>query len=618
MNVFELFAKLSLDSSEYEKGLDDAKSAGSGFGSALATSARVGLTAVTAVGTAVAVAGTRFVDGASDVAQYGDNIDKMSQKLGISAEAYQEWDAVMQHSGASIESLQPAMKALATQAQTGNEAFQQLGISEEEVLSLSQEDLFSRVIAGLQSMEEGTERTYIATQLLGRGSTELGALLNTSAEETQAMRDRVHELGGVMSDEAVKASAGFQDQLQDMQTAFAGLKRGMMSNFLPSLTMVMSGLTGVFAGDYDQGLDQISEGIDQVISNISDMMPRLIEIGGRIIESLAEAIITNLPKLLPALVNVVMSIANMLIENLPLLIETGMQVILQIAMGIAQALPDLMPTIVDVIITIVETLIDNVDLLIEASIALILGLAEGLINALPRRLARIPEIIVKIEETLIRNVPKLNESAREIILGLAKGILSFISKMGEVALDLIVALAQGIVDLKDRIFDSAVNIMENFKDGILGFVDSAKTWGHDLINNFIGGIKDKINDVVNTCKDIANTIADYLGFSEPSKGALSDFHTFAPDMIDLFTSGLEAGKAQLEDTLNDVISMPVVDAGDNMTYNQSSGSAGSGDMMSMIANALSGMIVQVNIGNEALDGMISKSIQRTAYVSGGR
>ena len=115
-----------MDSSEYEKGLDDAKSAGSGFGSALATSARVGLTAVTAVGTAVAVAGTRFVDGASDVAQYGDNIDKMSQKLGISAEAYQEWDAVMQHSGASIESLQPAMKALATQAQTGNEAFQQL------------------------------------------------------------------------------------------------------------------------------------------------------------------------------------------------------------------------------------------------------------------------------------------------------------------------------------------------------------------------------------------------------------------------------------------------------------------------------------------------------------
>lgn len=619
MNVFELFAKLSLDSSEYEQGLDDAKSAGSNFGSVLATSARVGLTAVTAMGTAAVVAGSQFVDSANELAQYGDNIDKMSQKIGISAEAYQEWDAVMQHCGASIDQLRPAMKTLATEAQTGNEAFQQLGISEEEVATLSQEDLFSRVIAGLQSMEEGTERTYIASQLLGRGSTELGALLNTSAEETQAMRDRVHELGGVMSDEAVKAAAGFQDQLQDMQTSFAGLKRSMMGNFLPSLTTVMSGLTEVFAGNYDQGLDQISEGIDAVVANLSEVMPRLIEIGGKIIESLAEAIIVNLPNILPALVNVVMGIANMIIENLPLLIETGMQMILQIALGIAEALPDLMPTIVDVVITIVETLLDNIDLLIEASVAIIVGLAEGLINALPRLIARIPEIIIKIVETLINNVPKLNDAAREIIASLVKGLLSLLGKLGEAALEIILALAQGIVDLKDKIFESATDIMTSFGDGILGFIDKAKTWGHDLINNFIGGIKDKINDVVSTCKDIAGTIADYLGFSEPEKGPLSDFHTYAPDMIDLFTSGLEASKSQLEDTMNDVLSMPAIDAGADIAYNSNIGTSNNNsDMMNMITEALRNIMVQVRIGDEPFDDMVSTSIQRTAYRTGGR
>ncbi len=619
MNVFELFAKLSLDSSEYEQGLDDAKSAGSNFGSVLATSARVGLAAVTAMGTAAVVAGSQFIDSANELAQYGDNIDKMSQKIGISAEAYQEWDAVMQHCGASIDQLRPAMKTLATEAQTGNEAFQQLGISEEEVATLSQEDLFSRVIAGLQSMGESTERTYIASQLLGRGATELGALLNTSAEDTQAMRDRVHELGGVMSDEAVKAAAGFQDQLQDMQTSFAGLKRSMMSNFLPSLTTVMSGLTEVFAGNYDQGLDQISEGIDTVVANLSEVMPRLIELGGRIIESLAEAIIVNLPNILPALVNVVMSIANMIIENLPLLIETGMQMILQIALGIAEALPDLMPTIVDVIITIIETLLDNIDLLIEASVAIIVGLAEGLINALPRLIARIPEIIIKIVETLINNVPKLNDAAREIIASLVNGLLSLLGKLGEAALEIILALAQGIVDLKDKIFESATDIMTSFGDGILGFIDSAKEWGHDLINNFIGGIKDKINDVVSTCKDIAGTIADYLGFSEPEKGPLSDFHTYAPDMIDLFTSGIKAGQAQLEDTMNDVLSMPAIDAGADIAYNSNIGTLNNNsDIMNMIAEALRNIMVQVRIGDEPFDDMVSTSIQRTAYRSGGR
>lgn len=618
MDVFELFAKLSLDSSEYEQGLNDAKESGSSFGSTLATSAKVGLTAIGAVGTAAVVLGDQFLDSAGDLAAYGDNIDKMSQKIGISAEAYQEWDAVMQHCGASIDQLRPAMKTLATEAQTGNEAFQQLGISEEEVATLSQEDLFARVIAGLQSMEEGTERTYIASQLLGRGATELGALLNTSAEDTQAMRDRVHELGGVMSDEAVKAAAGFQDQLQDMQTAFAGLKRGMMSNFLPSLTTVMSGLTEIFAGNYDDGINQITEGINEVITNISNALPALIEVGGSIIEALAEAIIVNLPNIMPALVDLVLNIANMIIENLPLLIETGLQMILQIALGIAEALPNLIPTIVDVVVTIVETLIDNIDLLIDASVALIIGLAQGLINALPRLIEKAPEIVIKLVEAIIRLAPKLVEAALQLIVSLANGIIQFIPKALEAAGNVVTAIYDKITGLKDKLFEAAENIMNFFKDGILGFIDKAKTWGHDLIDNFIGGIKDKISAVVDTCKSIAGTIADYLGFSEPEKGPLSDFHTYAPDMIDLFTSGLEAGKSQLEDTMNNVLSIPAVNANKNYGVNEAGTSGNNFDIMKIVTEALQGITVNVTIGDEGFDNMVSTSIQRTNYLSGGR
>jgi hypothetical protein len=57
------------------------------------------------------------------VASYGDNIDKMSQKMGMSASAYQEWDAVMQHSGTSMETMKSSMKTLANAAETGNDAF---------------------------------------------------------------------------------------------------------------------------------------------------------------------------------------------------------------------------------------------------------------------------------------------------------------------------------------------------------------------------------------------------------------------------------------------------------------------------------------------------------------
>ena len=97
--------------------------ASSSFGSALSTGLKAAGVAAAAVAAAVAGATKAFINGANDVAAYGDNIDKMSQKMGISAEAYQEWDFVMQHCGTSMDSLRTGMKTLANAATTGNEAF---------------------------------------------------------------------------------------------------------------------------------------------------------------------------------------------------------------------------------------------------------------------------------------------------------------------------------------------------------------------------------------------------------------------------------------------------------------------------------------------------------------
>lgn len=249
--------KSGLGDESQAAGATAGKSFGSGFGSVIGGTTKLMAGAVAAGGAAITALGASFVSSAGDVASYGDNIDKMSQKMGLTAEAYQEWDAVMQHSGTSMETMKASMKTLANAAETNNKAFGELGITQEQLATMSQQDLFEATIAGLQNVTDDTQRTYLAGKLLGKGATELGALLNTSAEDTQAMRDRVRELGGVMSEDAVKAAAAYQDQLQDMQTAFQGISRNMMSEFLPSITTVMSGLTEIFSGNSEAGLSMI-------------------------------------------------------------------------------------------------------------------------------------------------------------------------------------------------------------------------------------------------------------------------------------------------------------------------------------------------------------------------
>lgn len=253
------------------------EAAGQEGGAALGSGLVKGIAAGSvAVAGAVAGVGAALVSTAGKTAEYGDQIDKASQKLGVSSTFYQEWEAVLQHSGTSMDRMSATFKKLATASQDASDdqvkAFEAIGLSMDQVKNMSTEELFTNVISGLQGMEEGTERTALATELLGKGAMEMGALLNTSAEDTQGMIDRVHELGGVMGEDAVKAAAEYQDQLQDMKTSFAGIKNGLASELLPTMSDFM-GKVADFVVNAD--LSPLTDTLSAAFSALGDFVGSL-------------------------------------------------------------------------------------------------------------------------------------------------------------------------------------------------------------------------------------------------------------------------------------------------------------------------------------------------------
>ena len=529
MDLFDLVAKISLDSSEYEKGLGDAGEKAKGLGDKLKTGLKAGGIALGAITTATVGLSTALVKSTSDVASYGDNIDKMSQKMGLSIEAYQEWDAIMQHSGASIDSMQRGMTTLSAAVENGSDAFAALGISLEDASSMSQEELFSATITALQNMESGTERTVLAQKLLGGSAKELGALLNTSAEDTEKMRQRVHELGGVMSEEAVKSAAAYQDSLQDMQTAFSGLSRGLVTDFLPGITTVMDGLTEIFSGDGETGLAMISSGIDGLMAQITEKLPEFINVGLGIIESLANAIIENIPELAGSAIEIISSLVMNIIDNLPKLIDAAVQIIFALTDGIINAIPQLIPAIVAVVLTIVSKLTEpnTIMQLIAAAFEIINAVAQGLISAIP---------------VIIRTMPT-------IMLNIIEGILRFLPQILTSGVQLVSELAIGIIRGGAEVINGFVQLFNNVGDLINERVQNAKQWGIDLIANFINGIVARAQALWNTLKDIGQGVRDLIGFSEPKEGPLSNFHTYAPDMMKLFAKGIKDNEHLVTDQL---------------------------------------------------------------------
>lgn len=339
MNLFELAAKITLDSKEYESGIKKASESGGKFANALQTAGKTAKVAFSAIATAVGTATVAIAAGVTKTAEYADNIDKMSQKLGLSAEAYQEWDFIAQHSGTNIDGLQASMKTLANAAQGGNEAFKKLGLSLEDVQGMSQEDLFSTVISRLQDMGESTERTAIASDLLGRSATELAPLLNTSAEATEEMRNQAHELGAVMSDDAVKAGAAFQDSLQNLKAAFSGLQNNLLGSFMPAITSVMDGITALVTGD-GHGIDLINKGVGEFLQKLIDSIPKVADAAISMIESFLGVIIDNLPQIIESGIKIVIKLAEGLLKAIPKLVANIPQIIKAIVKGFAEALPE--------------------------------------------------------------------------------------------------------------------------------------------------------------------------------------------------------------------------------------------------------------------------------------
>jgi hypothetical protein len=536
-----------IDGEASSAGASAGKKMGSSLGGALGGALKTGAALTAALGTAAVGAGTALTGAVSSVAAYGDNIDKMSQKMNMTAEAYQEWDAVMQHSGTSMETMKASMKTLANAAETNNKAFKEIGITEKDLQTLNQQELFEKTIAGLQNMTDDTQRTYIAGKLLGRGATELGALLNTSAEDTQAMRDRVHELGGVMSDEAVKNAAAFQDSLQDMQTTFAGVKNSVMSEMLPSFTSVMDGLSSLVIGE-EGAKEKIVSGIQGIVDNITEAMPKLIdgfstiaqalmEVAPELIGSLAEGIISAIPELLPSLIQLVGEIGSKLIELLPQLIEVGMQVILELANGIAQALPELIPTIVDTMLMIVDTLIANIDQLVDAAIAIMTGLAEGLINALPELIDRLPEIIIAIVEGLVENAPKLLEAAVEIIVALATGLIESLPELLESLPEIISAIVEGIISLASDMIEAGKSLVDGLWEGI------KKNWDN------------LVKSVTDLGKKLVDKVKGFFEIGSPSKLFRDEVGKWIPEGIAV---GIEANADSVNGAVDELVSDAMV------------------------------------------------------------
>lgn len=196
-------------------------------------------TVCTAAVGAIAVATQQLVAKTMDA---GDRVDKMSQKIGMSRQSFQQWDYILSQSGTDIEKMQVGMKTMSQQmvasTKSGSEAekmFKRLGVSvkNNDGTFKSQEQAFEEVIRAFQKMPDGIEKANMAQKLFGKTGSDLRPLLNGIRGNIDELKKKYEDLGLGMSNDVIDASVKLKDTMDTLKRSMGAMGISIGAEVLP-------------------------------------------------------------------------------------------------------------------------------------------------------------------------------------------------------------------------------------------------------------------------------------------------------------------------------------------------------------------------------------------------
>ena len=189
-------------------------------------------------------------------------------------------------------------------------------------------------------------------------------------------------------------------------------------------------------------------------------------------------------------------------------------------------------------------------------------------------------------------------AAWEMLVAILSGAWDTITTIWGAVIDFFAGIFQGvwdvIVEKVTGIKDAIVNGFQAAIDWITALPEQALKWGSDIVDNIVNGITGAVGKVGEAVKGVADKIKSFLGFSEPEDGPLSDFHTYMPDMIDLMTQGIAAGKERVRNAVEEI----AAGMSDGMNLEDNSGS-----VTGMVGNLLGGIKAAKTKANKMLGSM---------------
>ena len=489
---------------------------------------------------------------ATEVANFKDGetegLETIASVAGVSAQEFADaW------TGDPVQAIQQFVKGLANVKDEGKNVFAVLG--EMGMTGIRQTNMLQSLALASDMLTDAVNTSNTAYEENTALQAEAEKRYETLAAKLSQLKETITEvaitIGNILTPYIEKVMAIIDQVAQK----FLSLDEATQETIVKIAAIVAAIAPALLiGGTVVKVVGLIVQGVGGIITTIGTLMPILSTVGATITGTILPAIATiNAPVLaiiavIGALTAVIIYLWNTsesfravvldVVESIKtnvLEFITGLQPIFEGVIALLIALKDM-------VVAIVTELIDRVKIGLEGQ--------KDTINAIMLIIKVIIETVLVTIKAVVNNaldtIRNLVQLALDLITGIVQVATALIKGDWESALNAVKETANNILnDVINLFSDWGNNIGEFFSDLIGRFGD----WGRDMIDSLVDGIKSKISAVTDAISGVASTIASYIHFSEPDKGALSNFHTYMPDMISSMVNGINNGIPQLENAM---------------------------------------------------------------------
>ena len=552
LNLFDLYAKISLDTSEYDSGVKDVTKSGESLASKLKSGlasagkvAAAGIGAVTAAAGA-AVGGLLALEGATEEYRIAQGKLKTAfDAAGMSADAAQKAYSGFYEILGDTDTATEASQLLAKLAENEEDVSKWTDIAAgvygtfgdslpiEGLIEASNETAKVGQVTGVLAdalnwagISEDTfnEKLAACTSESERNQLIMETLSGTYDEASEAFYKNNQQLI-----ESRKNQALMDDTLAKLGKTVGDIKNKLTSQFMPALSKVTTAFSDTISGV--EGSDKaLSDSISNLVTVAVQKLPEFLSFGVNILTSILSGIIQSIPTLVAQIPTIVMSIIDAFSQMLPQLAESGGQMLSMLADGLRNGIPLMLEALPDVIMSFLDYITENLPDILDMGVELITSLAQGILDGIPKFLEKLPELITSFVQFITDNLPQILESGAEILTNLAQGIIDAIPELVERIPEILSAIGQGIVDLAwmlldiggdivGYIIDGISDLFQDFVDvasditgwiwdGILDLGETIKGWGEQIVDWIIDGIGSLGSTLFETGKNIVNGLWD--------------------------------------------------------------------------------------------------------------